>query len=79
MAESKGKRTKKIKSNVQRCPYLKVTKKTTNKDSGEETTTEEFNDCYKTFCVAWDNDKKKCEYLQREADTEEEDEEEAAE
>jgi len=62
MSEKK-KSTKRIKSNISRCPYLKVTRKTVNPETKEEITVEEFNDCYKTFCVAWSKELEICTYL----------------
>jgi hypothetical protein len=57
----------KIKSNLVRCPYLKIkTKEIFYGESGEvikETIQEEFQDCYKTFCAAWDKENNRCNYL----------------
>ena len=48
----------KIRSNLKRCPLLKVTKRECEYDSEgrliSEEVREEFSDCYKTYCAAWD-------------------------
>ncbi len=48
----------KSKSNIKRCPYIKVHKKEIVYDSHNriigETVTEELNDCYKNYCMAYD-------------------------
>lgn len=55
------------KSNLKRCPLIKVTKKEYKRDCRgdiiEEITAEEFNDCYKSFCMAWDSKNNKCTYF----------------
>jgi hypothetical protein len=66
----------KIKSNLKRCPLLKITKRVINKEDGVEEVYEEFNDCYKTFCMAWDDTTKSCIYFPPEEEEEEEDEDE---
>ncbi len=55
---------RKVKSNYKRCPLLTITKKQCTYDSegrmtGEETWTE-FNDCYKSYCMAWDSENGGC-------------------
>ncbi|RMH18636.1 MAG: hypothetical protein D6698_06805 [Gammaproteobacteria bacterium] len=50
-----------IKSNIKRCPLLKVTRTIINDGSIE--TVEEFNDCYQKFCSAWDAKNKVCSYF----------------
>ena len=66
-----------VRSNLKRCPLLKITKTIrVLSDEGvvvSEEKEESFNDCYKTFCEAWDVEAKKCTYF--EADIEEEDDE----
>ncbi|MHA2063498.1 MAG: hypothetical protein ACXABY_03860 [Candidatus Thorarchaeota archaeon] len=67
-------------SNHKRCPLLKTTKKEYVYDSsgkiiGEEIQ-EELNDCYKKFCMAWNEEKLLCNYFDlEEANVEEEDDE----
>lgn len=54
----------KVKSNQRRCPLLKVsTKLCKYDDKGNlvlEEQTIEFNDCYQSFCMAWDTENKNC-------------------
>lgn len=57
-----GKKTREVKSNLRRCPLLKITKRTVSKDGTEETI-EEFNDCYMSYCMAWDNKQQCCTYF----------------
>lgn len=53
----------KTKSNIKRCPHMKIFKKEISYENGapsSETTTEEFNDCYGPFCMAFDEKLKIC-------------------
>jgi|3_EtaG_2_1085321.scaffolds.fasta_scaffold75718_2 hypothetical protein len=76
MSDKKKKpRKPRVQSNIKRCPYLKITKKTTNKETGEVTVIEEFNDCYKSFCMAWDDEVSICRYLQRDLEEDEDEDE----
>ena len=55
---------KNVKSNLRRCPLLNITKKLCRYDEegrlmSEEVVTE-FNDCYKSFCMAWDIENEGC-------------------
>lgn len=57
---------------------MKITRKLPIKDEngnviGEETV-EEFNDCYKGFCMAWVEAKQYCTYFDQEVEPEAEDE-----
>ena len=55
--------TKKIKTNLKRCPILTVTKKNYKYNGDkliQEETVVEFNDCYRSFCMAWDNENCTC-------------------
>lgn len=54
--------TDKVKSNLIRCPLLKITRKETLPD-GTCLIIEEFNDCYKSYCAAWDSEKQTCTYF----------------
>jgi len=67
-------RLSKTKSNIKRCPLLKITKRIVNKDGSEEIM-EEFNDCYQSFCMAWNDKDKCCTYFDLGKDEEEEEDE----
>lgn len=64
--------SQKIKSNLKRCPLIKVKRKSMKRDDrGDivfEEVVEEFNDCYKSFCMAWDEKTKSCAYFQTEVE-----------
>jgi len=50
-------------TNVKRCPHIKIVKKEMSYDNDKlvsETISEEFNDCYGKFCMAWDDKLKVC-------------------
>lgn len=54
-------------TNINRCPHMKVLKKeVVFNDKGlpiSEITTEEFNDCYGKYCMAWDKKTKACKLI----------------
>jgi len=54
----------KVKTNQRRCPLLKISKTTCRYDSEgnkiAEDTVVEFNDCYQSFCMAWDKENGNC-------------------
>lgn len=49
---------RKIQTNLKRCPLLKVTLEDQELDkdgkpTGRRTVSQEFNECYKDYCMAW--------------------------
>ena len=68
-----------IKSNLKRCPLIKITRVSIKKDEkGDlvyQETSEEFNDCYRDYCMAWDPNTKTCTYFQSELLAQEEEDE----
>ena len=52
---------------IRRCPLIKVTKKEIIYNSEgiptSETITEELNDCYKQYCMAWNEKSCSCMYF----------------
>ncbi len=63
-------------SNLKRCPLLKITKKIFVRDNKgnivSEETEESFSDCFRSFCMAWDDENKACTYFDMEIEDEEE-------
>lgn len=58
---------KHVRSNLKRCPLLKITRvENTYDDKGnliKSETIEDFNDCFKSFCTAWDTKTNRCSYF----------------
>jgi hypothetical protein len=57
-----------VRSNLKRCPLLKITKRVTVKSDNDEILEEvieeeSFSDCYKTYCMAWNAEQKCCTYF----------------
>lgn len=61
-----------VRSNLKRCPLMKIVKKEFVKD-GEgnivgEVMEESFSDCYRSFCMAWNSENNTCMYFSAEED-----------
>lgn len=44
---------RKLKTNLRRCPLLKITYEEVEADGKSTKVIEEFQECYQSFCMAW--------------------------